>query len=146
MKEDGFGKLSQMVYAIKTILKRDKWPMNFRDSLMKDALKIAKRNARSIRKMLLLGILIHGKNLPQKEFLLRRITRLSFYLFGLTCMLAYLNCCEMEGHDVTDQKKMLSYFLEEAKSARKINNRFSKSKKEKLHHEIFEMIAPEKSK
>jgi acyl-CoA dehydrogenase family member 9 len=129
MKEN---KDSIIRFLLKSLIPRAEWPLAFSNKTLKRASRLARANANSVRRMLFWGLLIHGKEVLEKQFLLRRITTLSLFLFGLLALLAKLAAEEKTGLLKEEDLLMLQYFLEEAKEARKRNRRFFDSRKERL--------------
>jgi acyl-CoA dehydrogenase family protein 9 len=128
---------SRLAFLFKTMFARAKWKLTFHNRVMKRALRLAKANARSIRWLLCVGILIYGKKIQHKQFFLRRLTNLSLYLFGIISVLAKIDAQQKMGKDVSEDLKILAYFVEEARQVRKDNTRLLRSKKEALHKKIF---------
>ena len=134
---------SRLAFLFKTMFARAKWKLTFHNRVMKRALRLAKANARSIRWLLCAGMLIYGKKIQNKQFFLRRLTNLSLYLFGIISVLAKIDAQQKMGKDVSEDLKVLAYFVEEARQVRKDNTRLLRSKKEALHKKIFlDYISP----
>lgn len=64
--------------------------LHFCEKSLNDAVKLVKANARTVRRMLVLDLVIYRKTVGEQEYFLRRITTLSVYLllFRL-CWLKY---------------------------------------------------------
>jgi acyl-CoA dehydrogenase family member 9 len=107
------------------------WPGSPADVLQKKAFGEAKKLARMIRRRTLLGVLVYGKTLVGREFLLRRISVLSLYLFGILSVLAKLVRDGNAGDNYSDDRERLARFLEEAAAACKENKRFRDSRLER---------------
>lgn len=107
------------------------WPGSPQDPIQQKALREAKLLARMIRRRILLGVLVYGKTLVNREFLLRRITILSLYLLGIISVLAKLARDRRAGIDDPLDRGRLAWFLEEAATARKDHERFLDSRMEK---------------
>ena len=125
-------KSSVIGFLLKSLFSRVEWPSAFGNKTLKRASRLARANANTIRRMLLWGLLIHGKEASQHQFFLRRITTLSLYLYGLLALLAKPAAEEKAGLLKGEDLLRLQYFLEEAKEARKKNRRFFDSRKERL--------------
>jgi len=125
-------RISQLFFLLKNLFKRIEWPLKFEDKVMKRASKAAKANAGLIRRMLILGIIIYGGKISQKQFLLRRISTLSVYLFGLLAVLARLRATgDGRGPD-KGQIDLLNFFLQEAKTVKMQNLSILDTKRERL--------------
>jgi acyl-CoA dehydrogenase family protein 9 len=109
-----------------------KWPLPAEDPVMRRAARLARRNARTIGRLLLSGSLLHGRRIGQKELLLRRITTLSLYTYGLLAVLAKMEADRRRGELHSDEREMLDYFVEEAAQARRESKRLADSRRERL--------------
>ncbi len=133
------GKLARIRFVIEELFRRDKWSLYLEDTTMRKALKLARANAATIRRMLYLAAILQGKKAFQKELFLRRITTLSYYLFGLLSMIARISSAgRSTGSYNRDDLDLLAYFMEEAREARKQNRRFFDSKRETIHTRVFQ--------
>jgi len=118
--------------------KTTSWGIETGDETLRDAVKLAKHNARTITRMLLLGILLHGEKVGEKEFFLRRVTALSLYSFGILSALAKISRDTIAGSPTKSDLLILQCFLEEAKEARRGSKRILDTKKEKLGTALFQ--------
>ncbi len=141
IKTRGRNPIKKLLFLTKAMVRRQEWPLKFDNLIMKKAFRLARRNARHIRVMLNLGLLVYGKKMMGKEFLLRRITHLSLDLFVILSILARLKAEKEKREDVKQDLKVLAYFLEEAKAYRRVNRRFFKNRKESLHRSLFRDIS-----
>ena len=120
------------------LFRRVEWPLEFQNRTLRGASRLARANAKSIRRLLLSGLLVYGKKALERQFFLRRITILSLYLFGLLAVLAKLAPEEKDGTLSEDDLALLKFFLEEAREVNKDNRRFLDSRKERLCRPISE--------
>ena len=90
--------------------------------------------------MLHAGMLIYGRKIQDKQFLLRRITNLSLYLYGIICILAKVDAAKKRGRDVSEDLEVLAYFMEEARTSRKYDKGLLPRKKDSLHKKVFKTI------
>ncbi|MBW2436723.1 MAG: acyl-CoA dehydrogenase family protein [Deltaproteobacteria bacterium] len=134
------GRVSQLITLIKEMFRRSSWPLNFDDKRMNRALRFAKSNARRIRLMILMGTILFGRSITQKQFFLRRITTLSLYLYGIIAVLAKIEAARKSGRPVAADLDVLAYFLEEARQTGKLNRRLFPTRQEQLHHKIASEI------
>ncbi len=116
------------------------WHLDAGDRTMREAVKLATANARMVKRMLLLGILLYGKKVGEREFFLRRVTTLSLYTFGILSVLAKISKDHKAGVLSSSDLNLLRYFLEEAKEARYSSKRTFDTKKEKLGTAVFHEI------
>jgi alkylation response protein AidB-like acyl-CoA dehydrogenase len=104
------------------------------------ALKVARGHARQVRTLMNLGVLFFGRSIVQKQFLLRRITYLSIYLFGLLAALAQIESKRKRGQDCQKEIYLLAFFTEEARLFRKHDSNLFATRKERLHKRIVGML------
>jgi acyl-CoA dehydrogenase family protein 9 len=143
LKDSGRSGLSLAAELIKLLLKAPKWPDIYENSLMRQGLKEAKRCARATRVLLLSAILLYGKKIARgqsadKEFLLRRITTLSLYTFGLLALLRQTDIKHKAGAVEAQDFILLQYFIAEAKTARKSNRNLWDSRRERLSSALYQ--------
>jgi acyl-CoA dehydrogenase family protein 9 len=147
LKESGRSPLSLLIDLAKTLVGREKWSASFGDSnkVFRKALKEAQKSGKAARFLLLAALLLYGKSIAKenpanREFLLRRITTLSLYTFGILALLSEMDHkARLEPHD----ERMLLYFVAEAREARRKNSRFFDSKKERISSALFLGKSPE---
>jgi acyl-CoA dehydrogenase family protein 9 len=142
LRESGRSPLGLAFELLKLIVKGEKWPVAFEKRVMRKTLREAKKNAKAARILLLSGLLLYGRSIARgktanREFLLRRITTLSLYTFGILALLSEadqkLKAGELEAGDL----RILECFAAEAKEARRKNSRLFDSKKERLNSALF---------
>jgi acyl-CoA dehydrogenase family protein 9 len=115
--------------------------MRFRHRRLNRAARLARSLARRIRFLILVGLMIHGRNITEKQFFLRRITFLSVYLYGLLALLARLSSNQKDGSDLSEDMDILVYFMEEARSYQRHNGIIHGSIRERLHKRVFRHIS-----
>jgi acyl-CoA dehydrogenase family protein 9 len=140
MQAQTSGRVSQLIALVKAMFRRSSWPLIFNDKRMNRAARFARSSARRIRLMILMGSLLFGRSITQKQFFLRRITTLSLYLYGIIAVLAKIEATRKSGRPVAADLDVLAYFLAEARLARKLNRRMFPNRQEKLHHKIASEI------
>jgi len=142
LSKSGGSRLNLVPELLKLLTGREKWPLLFKNRVMKKALREAKRNAKAARLLLVGGFLLHGKRVNRGqtadiEFLLRRITTLSLHTFGILALLAENDRKLKAGRLETRDLRILEYFVAEAKESRRKNFRLFDSKKERLNSALF---------
>jgi acyl-CoA dehydrogenase family protein 9 len=75
--------------------------------------------------------------MANREFLLRRITTLSLYTFGLLALLAEAERKPKAATITARELLIIESFVEEAKEARRQNSRLFDSKRERLGSALF---------
>jgi len=146
LKESGRSPLWLAFDLVKLLVRGWKWPPTFDNEVMHKALGEAKKSAKAARVLLLSGLLLYGKAIARgqtadREFLLRRITTLSLYTFGILALLSQMDQKQKaKGIEPVDAR-ILECFVAEAKEARRQNRRFFDSKKERLNSALFREMA-----
>ena len=107
---------------------------------MKEAVQEVQHGVKAISKLIYLGLARFGKEVVNKEFFLRRVTNLSLNLYGILCLLAKIGAEQQHGREISDQIRLLGYFVEQAKASRKDNSSLHGGRRESLHHKIFRDI------
>lgn len=132
------GAVARLYYLLKELLHRYPWPLTSDDPVLRRAARIAQRNARAVRRMAHLALLLYGRRAVEKEFLLRRITHLSLNAYGILSCLVFLESAgRRNGRKRGEELAMLRYFLEETKEARRREGGFFGRPKEKIHSAIW---------
>lgn len=108
------------------------WRLDGGDRTVQEAVKLVKANMRTLKRMLLLGIIFHGEKAGERQFFLRRVTTLSLYAFGLLSVLAKISADCKSGIPNSGDLNLLRYFFEEAKEARSGSTRIFDTKKENM--------------
>ena len=137
MEAAGSGRMHQISFLLKNLFRRMEWPLKFAKKEMRKASRFARSNARAVKRLVLLGMLFHGKRLQDKEYLLRRITTLSLYLFGVLALLARITANLKSGTAGKEDLSLLEIFVEEAKEVSRANRRLFDSRREALNGRIF---------
>jgi len=101
------------------------------------ALRFVKESSRSVRRLLILGLLRYGRNITHQEFLLRRITTVSLYGYGTLSLLHAVAGGRKSGHGVESKLRVLEGFLEEARTALGHAARLADSPYERILTDIF---------
>ncbi|HET6459339.1 MAG TPA: acyl-CoA dehydrogenase family protein [Syntrophales bacterium] len=113
------------------------WRLDCGDRTVQEAVKLVKANVRTLKRMLLLGIIFHGEKAGERQFFLRRVTMLSLYAFGLLSVLAKISADWKSGIPNSGDLNLLRYFFEEAKEARSGSTRIFDTKKENMGAAVF---------
>lgn len=135
------GKIEQFRQLFKILFRRSTWKIRFRHRRLNPSIRLAKSLARRIRFLILTGIMIHGRNITEKQFYLRRITFLSFYLYGLLALTARLSSKKKDGSDPSEEMDILAFLMEEARSYQRHNGIIHGSIKERLHKRVFRHLS-----
>ena len=142
LKESGRSSLSLIPALLKLLVRGLKWPVFYENSIMQKTLSEARRCAKALRVLLLSAMLLHGRKIARGqtanlEFLLRRITNLSLYTFGLLALLREADIKRQAGGLEAEDLHILRYFTAEARQARKNNSRLFDSRKQRASSAVF---------
>lgn len=108
-----------------------------REPVVRRAKAQIRRAARRINLLLAWGLLRHGRQLPERELYLARITNLSLHLYGVFCLLAMLNARRRAGQGQEKELRVLEYFLAEAEENLRSQSHLRLSKRERLLAGVF---------
>lgn len=117
-------------------LRSTRWPGTTQDPVTRQALRIARSCNRRVRWLLHTALLVFGKGVSVREFLLRRITWLSVYQYGILASAARIENARQDGLKVGEEEEFLRAFALEAADARAKLTRLRESRREKLLTEI----------
>ena len=142
LRESGRSPLGLVFELLKLLVKGQKWPVAFEKRVMRKTFREAKKNAKAARILLLSGLLLYGRSIARgqtvnREFLLRRITTLSLYTFGILALLSEADQKQRAGELEAGDLRILECFAAEAKEARRKNSRLFDSKRERLNSRLF---------
>jgi acyl-CoA dehydrogenase family protein 9 len=135
------GKIVQFRQLLKALFHRGFRKITFRRQRLNRAVRLARSLARRIRFLILAGLMIHGRKLTEKQFYLRRITFLSFYLYGILALTSRISSKQKERNDISEEMDILAYFMEEARSYQRCNGNIHGSIKERLHKRVFKHLS-----
>jgi acyl-CoA dehydrogenase family protein 9 len=142
LKESGRSPLGLAFELLKLLIKGDKWPVAFENRVMRKTLREAKKSAKAARVLLMSGLLLYGRSITRgktgnREFLVRRITTLSLYTFGILALLSEADQKQRAGELEAGDLRILKCFAAEAKEARRKNSLLFDSKRERLGSALF---------
>ncbi|MFC1657282.1 acyl-CoA dehydrogenase family protein [Candidatus Moduliflexota bacterium] len=135
-KRAGKGPVSRFYGLLRGLLTRNRWALSYDDREMNRAARRAGKYAARVRKLAHLALMIHGKRVVKREFLLRRITRMSVAVFGIISTLVQVDSLKKKGGDGAAEMRLLRYFLEEVGEEMDGSNRLGDSPREKIHRQI----------
>jgi acyl-CoA dehydrogenase family protein 9 len=143
LKASGRGRIRQLLFLLKEAFKRPKWPLAYRTGITGRASRTARRNTRRVRKMVHLGLILYGRKVAEKEFLLKRITELSLGSYGLLAILALVDARRQGGLEIRENLSLLDYFTEEVRESVNSRRRIFPNRREKSHRRVFDGILEE---
>jgi acyl-CoA dehydrogenase family protein 9 len=130
-KRSGPARLGFLAGVMFAVFRPAGWPVVPDDPVMKRAFREARKLARLIGIRIIQGVLVYGKTLVEREFLLRRITTLSLHLFGLLAVLSRMSRTQNAGDDSAADQHLLAMFLEEIRQVRRKHRCFQDSPQER---------------
>ncbi len=101
------------------------------------ALRFCRKSVRSVRRLLVVGLVLHGPKVLEQQFLLRRITLLSLGCFGILSLLRGLLSHSADGVLSESDKAVLRYAVAEAEGFRRQYGRVLTPPLEKLHEGVM---------
>ncbi len=104
------------------------------------ALEVAARSESMFRGLLRDGFMRYGKKIVEREFHLRRMTRLSLSLFWLVASVASMRS-RYDGHYPEDELALLEYLTEEAVAVQRKVSDEQQSRLERDHRRVFASIS-----
>jgi acyl-CoA dehydrogenase family protein 9 len=133
---------SRFLFFLTSLFRKVDWPLELKDRTLKRASHLARANARTIWRLLVLGLAVYGRKALERQFFLRRITTLSLHLYALLALLARLSAEEKSGLIDGEDLTSLRYFLDEAKESRKMNGRLFDSRRERQTASVVKSLFP----
>lgn len=112
------------------------WTFAAQHRALRRAFRFCRSAAGTLRRMLLLGLMVHGKRFPQQQFLLRRISTISLTVFTMLAVLARLRADEKAGRLAETDITALQVLLTEARQTVKKNKGVRDSRREILESRI----------
>ena len=136
LNADGVPFISRMFKLALLYFRPALWNTFDRDPLIRYSLKAIKEYSMIYRKMFISSLLKYGKTLPEKEFLLRRLTVVSCQLFAIFSMVLKIKSLKKDDPASEKTQLALKYFLAGSKKIVDANNRVKADKTENIHHMI----------
>ena len=131
-----WGIMGRLGHIISGLTKGVDCPLRFEHRKLRKAARFARRNAASVKRRLYAGLVVYGKEISRKEFLLRRITTLSLHVYGTLALLARYHQ-EHKGDPDPGGLLVFKAFLEEGRRARKDCRIFLETKLDALTRQVF---------
>ena len=128
-------------FLLDNLAGRGKGPPKRSDRTMRRASAFVKRCARAVRRMLLLGMILYGEGMTGRQYLLRRISTLSLYLYATVSVLAGITSSTDAGPPRGEELELLDRFLAEAREVWQENAGFRDSRKERLNGTLYRRVA-----
>ena len=139
-------KIKTALFLLINAFKRMRWQMRFNQADMDRAVEAARSNARRIRLLVHIGLLVYGEKIFHREFLLRRITDLSLHMYGIMAALARIDAARRARRKVSADFDLLNFFVEESKQVRRRSTALFPSRKERLNKKIADLLTATNSK
>lgn len=137
LKTQSGNKWSNFFSLIKMLFPKAGFHLQLDHREMKQSAKAARSISKTIRYLVVVGLLVYGRKIVHRQFLLRRISSLSFYFYGLLSVLAKIESCRKAGRSVGEDVRILQTFTEEAIRYKRQNCRLRPYRKDLLHKRLF---------
>ena len=135
------GRISKTVFLAKLMFRRSNWRPEFKNSRLRRAAKVVRSMALKIRFFIIGGLLLYGENVTRKQFLLRTISNLSLYCFGILAVMAKIDLKVKSGRPAQAELDLLEFFIQDALRYKKGNRNLVPVKQERLHKKVFQTIS-----
>ncbi len=114
------------------------WSTADPDRIVRKSLRKVKSYALTFRKLFISALLKHMKNMPDMEYLLRRLTNISVILFAILAMSLKIKALRARGSNYNNTESALEYFLFTSGQLVKENKRLAPDKREILFHKFID--------
>jgi acyl-CoA dehydrogenase family protein 9 len=131
-----WGIMGRLGFILSGLYKGVDCPLRFEHRVLRKAARFARRSAASVKRRVYAGLVVYGKEISRKEFLLRRITTLSLHVYGTLALLARYHQ-QHQGAPDPAGLLVLDAFLEEGRRARKDSRNFLETKLDALTRQMF---------
>lgn len=140
LKKKSESRFGQLLAIYKFYLGCSNWKINSDLKSVRSSAKQLKSCARLYRKLFLRSFVSLGAQMPFHEYLLRRLTVISYYAYGLSSLIAKMQYLQLRGADVSNLETILEFFREEARIECKKNYRFESDYKELIQSKIVSIF------
>jgi acyl-CoA dehydrogenase family member 9 len=115
-------------------------PLKVGTPALKPAARMVSRLIRKIFIFTLFGLIRYGERIRWKEFLLRRITFLSMYAFGILAMIAQIETARHEGKPIDNDNEILRFFVHEARQYTRHHAGWFSGTSDRITEKVFSTI------
>jgi acyl-CoA dehydrogenase family protein 9 len=147
----GAAKFLYILKQVVSALVGARFDLRYKAKTPNRAARLAEANIRSVRRLLIFGLLHYGKDIVLQEFFLRRVSTLSMHAFAIMSVLKRLKGRQANGEatgtsdspslsEIADGR-LLEFLIQEAKEARRENNRLFDKGIEKLNAPILKDLS-----
>lgn len=131
------GSIQNALFILKRLLQARPWRQRFERKALNRAVSAANRLSRRIRFLVCFGLLLFGKKIPDRQFLLKRISLLSVYYFAIVSVVARLNKMPSRDPKTDADFAALALLIDEALRFKRSNQRLRSYRSETLVNETF---------
>jgi acyl-CoA dehydrogenase family member 9 len=100
----------RLIILLRMYFKTSSIKTNRNNHLVKAALKRIRRYSSIFRKLFISSLLKYGKNLPEREFILRRLTNISCRIYALSALVLKINSADNDIR-AEDPLKALEFYI-----------------------------------
>jgi acyl-CoA dehydrogenase family protein 9 len=136
----GLSPWKRVLFLLKECLPKRGLGLDFGDPGLPAGRRFVWRAVWAVNRMLAVGLLVHGRSLAGKQFLLRRITTLSLYAYALIGIMAGADGARRAGDPDALVSDLQQYFLLEAREMARRARRFLPDRREILHRRIVSRL------
>ncbi len=115
-------------------------PLKVGTPALKPSARMVSRLIRKIFIFTLFGLIRYGERIRWKEFLLRRITFLSMYAFGILAMIAQIETARHEGKPIDSDNEILRFFVHEARQYTRHHAGWFSGAADRITEKVFSTI------
>jgi acyl-CoA dehydrogenase family member 9 len=139
----GLSPWKRALFLLKACLPKRGPRLEFGDGVLPGAHRFVRGSIGAVNRLLAMGLMVHGRKLIEKQFLLRRITTVSLYAYAVIGLLAGVEGERRAGQKGTPVSDLMRYFLLEAKETSRRTRRILPDRRETLHRRIFSRMKQE---
>jgi acyl-CoA dehydrogenase family member 9 len=140
MRQTGLSSWGRALFLLKACLPKRGLRLDFADAVVPGARRFVRGAVWGVNRLLAVGLMVYGRKLIEKQFLLRRITSLSLYAYAVVGVMAGVEGERRAGRKDPFVSDLLRYFLIEAREAGRRAGRVLPDRQETLHRRIFSRI------
>lgn len=132
--------LTRMIVMAWLYIKPSPWRYSSQSRAVARSMREIKRGAKLFRRLFFSSIRRWGADIEKREYLLRRLTVISYYVYGLLALAARTEYLRKAGADTAQIEAVLEYFTHEASVECRKNYRVNPDKTELLRRNIFTVL------
>lgn len=140
MQQAGLSPWKRVMFLLKASLPRRGMCPPIKASGLRGACRFVRGSVWAVNRMLAMGLLVYGRKLVERQFLLRRITTVSLYAYAVIGLLAGAGSGAGSGREEALPQDLYRYFLIEAREKSRQSRRIFPDRRERLHRRIVSWL------